>query len=310
MTNASPRRSPLLLCLLALFTALSACIYDGHDGHGRRHGRDCPDIHACQSSFDCDDDQYCRQGTCRDLPPGTSSCSTSNQCGWKESCVDGVCCQQCNRDSDCGNGGWCDNGFCEVSTSYPYPGGGGTVDAGTPKPDAGTRDAGSGWGWPSTDAGTPRDAGTTTPPCGCSVDAGTSTADAGTPKDAGTPTPMPSTCRLNVDCGPGNYCINATCFQGCMADEDCGLSQMCSTGVCRPRPTPGCFSSAECAEGSDCVNGVCSVQCTSSTTCPANFSCKIGYCTEMPPDAGSGAACKASCECPSGERCVEGHCRI
>jgi Cys-rich repeat protein len=57
------------------------------------------------------------------------------------------------------------------------------------------------------------------------------------------------------------------------------------------------------------VDGTCRPPCTSSTQCASGHVCKIGYCT--PADSpGSGKACQANCDCPSGERCVEGFCHI
>jgi hypothetical protein len=57
------------------------------------------------------------------------------------------------------------------------------------------------------------------------------------------------------------------------------------------------------------VDGSCRVPCTSTTACASGSVCKVGYC--QPSDSpGSGAECSVNCDCPSGERCVEGTCQL
>ncbi len=291
MTNVSSPRSARRLLLLAFMGLLASCVY------GRDHGDGCEDSrHACQSALDCHADQFCRKGTCRDLPADAQACATSAQCGWSQSCIDGVCNQSCSRHTDCPNGGRCDEGFCVVSSTGSRDGGS-ALDGGSPwnRPDAGT---------PRTDAGTPRpDAGTP------SNDGGTCSCQA----DAGSPRPPPqSTCHVSADCGAGNYCINALCHQGCREDSDCPDSDTCNLGVCRPRPvtTPSCFNNLDCPAENDCVDGRCRAHCLSNAQCPAPLTCHIGYCQEAQTSSGSGRVCQMSCECPSGESCVQGRCRL
>jgi Cys-rich repeat protein len=281
MTNASSRRSPLPLCLLALLGLMASCVYH------RDHGEWCEGTyHDCGDSTDCHEGQFCGQGTCHDAPPGSQACATSSQCGWRETCVDGHCTQQCTRNADCPSGATCKSGFCSApqvqdAGSWSKP------DAGTSKPDAGS--------WTKPDAGTPKpDAGTSTPDAGCSCQ----------------PPPPPPTCRLNSDCGAGNYCINATCYEGCDTDSDCRATEACSMGVCRPRPSPACSTNTDCPTGNDCVDGTCRAHCTSDAQCQAPNVCHIGYCMPPPSPTGSGQVCQANCDCPSGERCLEGRCRL
>jgi hypothetical protein len=51
------------------------------------------------------------------------------------------------------------------------------------------------------------------------------------------------------------------------------------------------------------VDGSCRAPCASGSTC------KVGYCMPSTTPA-SGKACIVNCDCPSGERCVEGACSI
>ena len=63
-----------------------------------------------------------------------------------------------------------------------------------------------------------------------------------------------------------------------------------------------------CPPAHDCVNGNCRAHCDDTSDCAEGQSCRIGYCQEPPPRQGSGQSCTANCECPSGERCLEGRC--
>lgn len=273
MTKAPFRRLPLPP-ILAVFMGLllTSCVY-----HREGHGDWCEEQHVCQDVLDCHDGQFCRRGLCRNLPTGSRTCTTSAQCGAREFCIDNVCVQSCARNTDCPNGSRCEEGVCEATSS-------GGTDGGVPgpRPDAGTP--------PPSDAGS----------CGCQP-------DAGTPPPPVTP---PPTCRRNADCGLGYYCINATCHRGCVTDASCASNEFCSMGVCRPRPSNSCANNMDCPEGHDCVDGTCRAYCSSNEECPANTVCRIGYCLDGDTGWGSGQACEENCDCPSGERCVEGTCRL
>jgi hypothetical protein len=155
----------------------------------------------CYSDLDCGSGESCRDNCCYEVPDDSTSCHSSRDCDKGKVCVNNVCYSPCARDTDCGSGNKCADHFCVPNTSRPDSG---TVDAGTPRTDGGT------------DAGTRTDGGT----------------DAGTRPDAGSST----TCRLNADCGTGNYCINNTCYHGCSTDAQCSSTDACVAGVCRARP--------------------------------------------------------------------------
>jgi hypothetical protein len=271
MSNAAPARLSWLVSLFAL-GLMSGCIVHEYDGD---HGDWCEDeYHFCEDSSDCHSNQYCRSSTCQDIPADAKRCTSSSQCGWQESCVDGVCCKSCSGDSDCTNGTCGSDNYCS-----PQP---------QPKPDGGTT-------WPKPDAGTPPPP---PPP------------DGGTCPNPPPPPPPPpdagTGCRYNADCGYGNYCINAVCYRGCTSSTQCGATETCQSGLCKPAPNQ-CTNSSQCSTGNDCVDGQCRAQCTSSTQCASGYVCRVGYCL---PGTGSGKACTVNCDCLAGERCLNGYCAL
>ena len=233
------------------------------------HPDDCDERHECSDDSACHNGQFCQGGRCWDVSDDVESCHERADCRWGEVCINGICCRSCAKDDDCGTGGSCQENYCRPPDDHS------PRDGGSPtRPDAGQ----------NTDGGF-------LPPPPNSGDAGTSEG-----------------CRLNADCGPGNYCINSTCYLGCDADNDCPSTESCQQGICRPRPAQQCTLASHCPAGHDCVNGSCRAHCDDDTDCAQGQTCRIGYCQEPPTHQGSGQNCAANCDCPSGERCLEGRC--
>ncbi len=264
----SPRASPLLFLLAVVVGFVAGCVI-----RDDRYDEWCEEpSHACVDTTDCHSNQFCMRGFCEDLTPGSPTCKTSKDCPFGDVCVNGVCNTSCSRDSDCATGSVCDGYYCRVRPTQPQDGGTGPTDGGTRTPP---RDGGSSW---------PTDGGVNCPP-----------------------PPSSDVCVHNTECATGHYCINNACIRGCSADTDCVSTEMCTTGLCRPRPAATCTSAAHCASGNDCVDGTCRPPCSSTVSCPSGTACgSIGYCMPSPqPDI---KVCSADCHCASGERCVEGRC--
>ena len=272
----TPLRSLMWLPLLAVLSVLPGCIVHGEDDWYDDYD---DDICYCASDRDCSTGESCRGGVCRVVPPGSGECSSSRDCPGSQVCINSVCSQFCARDSDCGAGQRCSDNFCVAN---------GATDGGT-RPDAGS------------DGGTRPDSGTDG---GTRPDAGS---DGGTRPDAGVDAGSPQQCRVNMDCGAGNYCINNQCIRGCYDDTWCNATDTCVSGLCRPRPVDpnACTTAADCTGGKDCVDGQCRASCDSTTQCPDNYSCQIGYCMPIP----DGGRSRANCECPAGQVCFNGQCK-
>ena len=130
--------------------------------------------------------------------------------------------------------------------------------------------------------------------------------------DAGTP-PAPA-CKADTDCPKGAYCNNGTCqntFQ-CAKDVDCGAGLKCDTrNTCVPGPT-NCAKDADCAAGAYCVNGACKTTglCATDADCAKvgqGLVCDAGRSTCVPAPQ-QAPQCKADCDCPLGNVCLNGTC--
>jgi hypothetical protein len=227
------------------------------------------------------------------------------------------------------SGGACDtdfaciDGFCQrsdYSRSRPeYAAGGCGVC--TPRGELGAACSGHGW------TGADRECA---PGLRCGCEDGTSdcvtqcwafsTADAG------------EHCALHIPCGDGLACVYApgavagTCEPMQVAGASCTSDYVCpdstcldldasGVGHCGPRRTgEGCASDYECAPDAFCDEGSCALA-REGTRCWASGSCSDGsVCDDSArlcrPRAGHGQDCQSSTQCPQGDDCVEGACRV
>lgn len=97
----------------------------------------------------------------------------------------------------------------------------------------------------------------------------------------------------------------------CASDEDCGEALTCQGGLCVAEelaPAPACALNEDCQEGQVCIDGVCAdteplpLSCENSGDCPEGLACMTGTCVEV--------ECFASADCLEGEVCVNAQCEV
>jgi hypothetical protein len=110
----------------------------------------------------------------------------------------------------------------------------------------------------------------------------------------GGPAPPPDECESDAECREraDNLnceqipCQNKRCVQGCLADEDCGPSEICDDYRCNPAR---CAAGGTCTPNHACVADLCVRRsCTTSAEC-GDF-CVNGQCQEYPGDCLEGCA--------------------
>lgn len=119
----------------------------------------------------------------------------------------------------------------------------------------------------------------------------------------------PLECRRSADCGAGEICVDAQCFDTCVASTGigCDAGYKCNNnGYCDVDPTIECRSNAECGD-EICQAGTCINPCTCNQDCSTGEVCNLnsGVCEA----AGAPiTSCEDSCDCPSGKTCTNGTC--
>lgn len=241
----------------------------------------------CAGDVDCIVGDYCAGGVCKPLLDNGKACGANHECN-SQYCVDGVCC-----DSACK--GQCE--ACDVSGSEGVCSAVGGAPHG-PRPacvgDNSTCD-GTCDGQNRSSCDYP---GTGTVCRQASCTSGTATLIAFC-NGTGVCPPL-----QQQDCAP--YTCGATgCAGECQVDADCGVSEFCSAGICKPQLDngQGCADGSQC-KSSLCVDGVCcNLSCTGQCEAcdvPGN----VGSCTAVTgapegvraPCASDGSACGGTCD--------------
>jgi hypothetical protein len=227
------------------------------------------------------------------------------------------------------SGGACDtdfaciDGFCrrsDYSRSRPeYVAGGCGVC--TPRGELGAACDGHGW------VGAERECA---PGLGCGCEDGTN--DCATQCWAFAAASVGEYCALHIPCGDGLACayepgtVVGTCQPMQVAGASCTSDYVCpdstcldidasGVGHCGPRRTgEGCESDYECATDAFCDGASCALA-REGTRCWARASCSDGsVCDDLAlicrPKVGHGQVCQSSMQCPQGDGCVEGACRV
>jgi hypothetical protein len=108
----------------------------------------------------------------------------------------------------------------------------------------------------------------------------------------GGPVPRPAECETDADCREraDNLncetppCENARCVQGCLADDDCGPSEVCDDHHCRPAP---CSDNGACSPNHACLSDLC-VRRSCKTSADCGDYCVNGACYDKPGRCGDG----------------------
>lgn len=119
-------------------------------------------------------------------------------------------------------------------------------------------------------------------------------------------------CRRSSDCAAGSVCVDAVCEQACDANADCGAGFVCNNnGYCETDPNVECRTTAECAANEICNNGACQEACGCNQDCPTDQVCDMdtGTCEDLAQPEPA-AECETTCDCPSGQACVDGTCSM
>jgi hypothetical protein len=259
-----------------------------------------------QESQYCDDTgcYYCDGLGCRLVnPPSRPSCSCPYQCGTGTSCTALGCVATCN----------------------PTAANPGCPDGTTCRANAGSTTTGLCLG--------PRETAPSVTTCACSA-----TADCASHQTAGGPTLICRSgecapgCSSAADCEAGQVCRDGACSPGtpaCDATHACQTGFECIGGECRPSAT-ACQFSSECGAGYVCVNQQCVHACDATHPCTGSSACgPDGFCHEVfPPPSRcvvnadcSGAnnvcidgtcwqGCAIDADCPTGDYCNGGVCRL
>ena len=265
--------------LLALLPALPGCVdYGPYD--------------PCSSDADCEQDQFCYKGLCRDPDP----CEKDEECPAGRVCLEGNCLPpECAQDNDCPDDQRCVDHECIRCACL--------TDDDCP-PDYFCLE-----GCVCVEREVPRCESDRDCPPGefCSE---------------GTCQPLPF-CEADPDCPEGMVCQSGLCVEPCQTDDDCGLLFLCVEGHCLQRcfgdqtciePGMICEDSlcveAECASDPDCagelvrcLSGRCEpyTPCEVDADCDPNFVCVEGVCEELP-------GCSIDSNCQPGEICLDSHC--
>ncbi|RDV36317.1 hypothetical protein DV096_19910 [Bradymonadaceae bacterium TMQ3] len=307
-----------LLMVMGLLLFSSACLIveEGHAWGGDG-----------EVGCECDRDSDCFSGVCDDDVCAEAECSWSSDCNDDERCVNGRC-----RDSDSpydddtgSDAGPGDDG-ADTGDGGSDAGPGDDSDGGTDSGDDGS-DSGDDADCPVDDEGQagcgPLDGCVLNNECPfgslcldgrCQV---TCTDDLHCPtsevcqdgicqpdREGG------DQCVYDEDCGEGR-CINGFCLDRCESDAACGEGEYCRAGVCRPdhRPGPQCRVGADCNPDEDCVNARCRSACTCDEDCEiiggAGDTCVEGYCVAAHE---SNPECTVSSDCADNSRCLDGLC--
>ncbi|MDD5043118.1 MAG: hypothetical protein PHD51_00405 [Patescibacteria group bacterium] len=92
--------------------------------------------------------------------------------------------------------------------------------------------------------------------------------------------------------------------QGCSADSDCFIPQVCRSGVC----VNLCATDADCSDEEKCLDGICVIGCSTDADCPTG-SCVGGACEEKGRCGVSDEECLKDSDCPANV-CVDAECSL
>ena len=115
---------------------------------------------------------------------------------------------------------------------------------------------------------------------------------------------------MDVDCpNPAAPACSADhqCVQ-CVQDADCTKPK---APYCTDwHQCVQCKTNADCSNTEECVNAVCRVHCWSSADCGMCEDapvCSMGYCLS---NIEANPQCRTQAQCPAGESCVNGTCKL
>ena len=95
--------------------------------------------------------------------------------------------------------------------------------------------------------------------------------------DNGNCIPIPSKCSTDEECGLGQKCSIGVCVDKC-SGVSCSKSELCVQGKCQPL---NCGKNTFCPSGSYCEAGVCRPD---ILVCPANAKYTVKTCTQPRPN--------------------------
>jgi hypothetical protein len=116
-------------------------------------------------------------------------------------------------------------------------------------------------------------------------------------------------CQFSTSCGTGRSCVNQLCTTGCSAANPCVGTATCGAdGYCHETipPVTGCATAADCGAHQTCVDGRCFAGCTIDSDCPSGDYCDGGVCRL---DTRTNPACGNGRPCANGAVCHNGACR-
>ena len=195
----------------------------------------------CQEQLDCDGDQVCQDGQCREPEPEDPCADVV--CDDGEQCILGHCVDrgepQCAVDNDCRPDEICLNGTC---VAVPPPE---CVEDADCRPDEVCADGAC--------------VGVGPPECVEDSDCGPEEVC-----DDGGCVARPPECIEDADCGDDELCREGACTEApaeCFDDNDCGGDRICVDERCTEAPTE-CEVDLDCGPGWRCVDGACVVEAT------------------------------------------------
>jgi MYXO-CTERM domain-containing protein len=251
---------------------------------------------ACVAENDCNSDQFCSGGVCRERNGAGTACNTSAECA-SGICVDGVCCTdpctgQCEACNVAGSEGTCIPVVGAPVGSRQACASDGTVCAGSCDGAVGDRCAYKG-------------AGTACRPGTCKNGLAE----------------LAAFCQGNGACAPRQQqsCDPLTCDTAavqcagpCKANTDCKTTEFCAAGMCVGKQTNGatCGSPSHCVSG-HCVDGrccdtACDGQCASCDQVGHLGTCMAiaGAPRDGRPSCQGGGACGGFCEGTNAATCA------
>jgi hypothetical protein len=120
--------------------------------------------------------------------------------------------------------------------------------------------------------------------------------------------PSDTLCHFDYQCGPGQNCVDGRCLTTCNATTGagCGTGLVCIDGFCQPQPNPN--PACDCTPNQVCVSNACLAVCNADTDCPSGNFCDHGACRiddRRPPPQ-----CDAGHPCAAGSVCLDGACHV
>lgn len=278
-------------------------------GYRRNAEGNCVLIPECEREEDCPECYTCVNGTCVPTvcPPGficindncvpECDCDDPN-CPGVQNCVEytlgtcycNPCFGNCDENSDCGDGCYCDNGECKPNPCYDLCADGAQCGEGCGCVD--------GVCYPCSSI-----------PCdnNCSQADGCHCIDGENCEES----PCKGSCVNGGDCGEGCGCFRGQCVP--CSEIDCNnclnvLGCECVDGInCVDSPcNDQCIDGSDCDFGCGCLDNRCvsceAVDCTLNGDCPEGCYCDGGTCKADPcyKPCSTPADCDSGCDCEGG----------